>query len=222
MPKMSLLKTYFKVKIFQIKEQSYVFYKFYKKGKFFLIDLALFISYFLINPYRISKNFLKTRGEENIYQYGETPLSTLYEIAQICKIRSSDRVVDLGCGRGRGCFFLSCIIGCRIVGIEYIPAFCKIANGICRIFNLKKVNFFSGDYLTMDFSKVDVIYLYGSMLENKEITKLIFKLKSLPKGAKVITISYGLNEYSKDYLLIEKFSVKFPWGKSHGYLQIKR
>ncbi len=40
-------------------------------------------------------------------------------IARECGIQKEDVVFELGCGRGRTCFWLNTFIGCKVVGIGF-------------------------------------------------------------------------------------------------------
>ena len=75
----------------------------------------------------MNKEFLLERGEKNVDTFGETPLTTMDVISQECGIKSSDIFYELGSGRARTCFWLHAFIGCRVYGVEYLPAFVKIA-----------------------------------------------------------------------------------------------
>lgn len=213
---------FFLVKYFFFKEQLKVVSHFYKDISFFAIDTVFYLSYLFLNPYRICKKYLQKKRNPNIHVYGETPLTTLYKISRICGIHPSDTVVELGSGRGRACFFLSLFIGAKVVGVEEIPRFIKIASKIQKVFKINNLSFVCQDFLSFDFSKANVVYLYGSTLEDQKILTLCNKLQDLPKGAKVITVSFSLTDYEKEnFKQIKKFSVTFPWGITQAYLSTK-
>ena len=116
-----------------------VVWKYYPTLSFFKIDVALLLTYLFDNPFKISKRFLTKKGEKDVYAYGETPLTTLDYIAKECRLSSKDVVFELGCGRGRTCFWLNQFIGCKVVGIEIIPEFVERAERITRKLNVKNV-----------------------------------------------------------------------------------
>ena len=70
-----------------------------------------------------------------------------------------------------------------------------------------------------DFSSIDLIYLYGTMMTEKEI--LLFTSK-VGRGAKVITISYPLTDYDSRFQVLEQIDVELPWGKTKGFIQCLR
>jgi SAM-dependent methyltransferase len=187
------------------------------------IDLLLLLKYVGRNPFHISKNFLIEKGEEDVYVYGETPLTTLDKIAHAFKISSTDILYELGCGRGRGCFWFSSFIGCQVVGIDYIPEFIQTAQILKNKFSEKeKVHFRCEDILKANYEKASVIYLYGTCYESIFIKKLIKRFSKLKKSTKIITVSYALNEYCERPLFetVKKIECQYTWGKAEVYLQI--
>ena len=161
-------------------------------------------------------------GEKDIYAYGETPLTTMEKIASECNICKSDKVFELGMGRGRCCFWLNQFIKCDVVGIEFIPEFVKHANQIKSWYNVQGVEFRQEDMLKSDFDGGTCLYLYGTCYETEMIEKITKKIAKLPKGTKIISVSYSLETYSDPglFTLIKKFPAVFTWGKADVYLQV--
>jgi SAM-dependent methyltransferase len=199
-----------------------VLLKYYSNPLFRKADTGLLFKYFFKNPFVISKKFLIKRGEEDIYAYGETPLTTMDLIAKECRISSADTVFELGCGRGRTCFWLACILNCRVVGIEYIPQFVEKSNAVkqrCKILNLQ---FRCEDFLKANLKGATVIYLYGTCLDKDSIKTLIDRFSYLPAGTKIITVSFSLNEYAERpiFEVLKRFSAPFTWGNADVYLHL--
>lgn len=198
--------------------------KYYFNFSFFKADLALILTYLFDNPFTISKRFLMKKGESDVYAYGETPLTTLDLIAKQCRLDSSDTVYELGCGRGRTCFWLNSFIGCKVVGIEYVPDFVERANKIKKKFHFKNIEFRNENIIDANFEEGTVFYLYGTCLEDSFIKKLAEKLSKLPIGTKIITVSYPLTDYTSEpqFEVMKRFPAKFTWGMGDVYLQIKK
>ncbi len=197
--------------------------RYYSNNQFRRIDLSLLTSYFLNSPFAISKEFLKKKGERDLYAYGETPLTTLEYIANNCQINASDVVFELGCGRGRTCFWLNAFKGCRVVGVDFVPVFVERANEIKSKYQVKNVEFRLQDMMLTDLSGATVIYLYGTSLNDGSIKKLIERFKTLPAGTKIITVSYPLSDYVQEqFEVMSRFQARFPWGEADIYLNIKR
>lgn len=201
-----------------------VVYRYYPNPDFRKIDIYILRNYILQNPYRICKEFLKDRGEKNVYTYGETPLTTLEKIVKECNIGSQDVFYELGSGRGRSCFWIKYFVKCRVVGVEYVPDFVKIASKAGRLYEVDDVKFVYRDILDADISDATVIYFYGTSSETPFIMNLIEKLKKLPSGTKIITVSYPLTAYSEKpvFELVKTFPAEFTWGEADVYLQVRK
>lgn len=212
------------VKYRNLKEFFRVCVRYYPRMPFMKTDLSLLKQYFFKTPFQISKEFLLQKKEEEIYVYGETPLTTMERIAIEFYLTSNDTVFELGCGRGRTCFWLASFVGCRVVGIEYIPEFVQKANQVKADHHLSSPEFRLQNMLKADFQGATVLYLYGTCYSEAFIKKLIDKLVRLPKGTKVITVSYALNEFSREpfFETIKKVPCQFTWGQADVYLQILR
>ena len=219
----SLLGIYFLVLKRNLFEQLKIIFFYYSNIQFLKTDLYLLFLYLFQNPYRINQRFLKKRGESNIYTYGETPLTTLETIVNECGINYSDTVFELGSGRGRSCFWLSSFIQCKIIGCEIDPIFYHKATKVQNYFQLPELEFIFKDMYKIDFSNATVIYLYGTCLEKTEIKQLLAQFQNLKPGAKVISVSYSLIEYTSEdlFTLVKTFPATFTWGTANVYLQVK-
>lgn len=212
----------FAVRILRLFDYLRTVYRYYLNTPFRRADLELLKSYILDNPYSISRQYLEQTGASNIYAYGETPLATLEQIADRCGIGTEDVVFELGAGRGRGCFWLRCVRGCRrVVGIEIISPFVWHAQRITESIGIANLEFRCEDWLQSDLTGATVLYLYASTLEDEEIEALARKLALLPKGTRIITVSYPLIDYSdpETFKLITSFPAPFLWGEADVYLQ---
>ena len=206
----------------QFVEYLRVIFRYYSNLSFCKIDTYLIFTYLFHSPFRISKRFLRDLGETDIYTYGETPLTTLDQMAQTSQLTSHDTVFELGCGRGRTCFWLNQFIGCKVVGIDYVPVFIERANQIKEKFNLKDIQFREDNMLTTDLTGATVIYLYGTCLEDAFIEDLIQRFSRLPNGTKIITVSYSLLDYAPKgpFTILKSFPARFTWGTTDVYLHV--
>lgn len=175
----------------------------------------MFMSYMFINPYRVVRKYLQKRGESNPYQYGETPLMVIDKlITKAGGIAKYQHFGDLGAGRGRLSYFIKRKFGCQVFAFEQVSLFAQLGKKI-----FPKITYVEGDFLSHDISSLDVIYLYGTMMKEKEILSLT---KKIGRKTKVITISYPLSAYDSRFEVLHSCSVSFPWGKTKGYIQCQR
>lgn len=199
-------------------------WRYYSNPLFRRIDKALLYRWFFINPYSAARQFSIYNGEVDVHTYGETPLTTLETILARAKITAGDTVYELGCGRGRSCFWLYAFIHCRVVGIEYNPLFVRKAVAVVEACKLEGITFRCEDMLETDYSQATVVYLYGTCLDELFLEQLTERLKTLPDGARVITVSYPLQDYCQDPLFeqIACWELPFTWGSADVYLQVKK
>lgn len=208
---------FFKVKLFFLRESRKVRRRF---PEFLPCEKAFKKAYRFKNPFTICKTFLRKRGETLIDAYGETPLSVFAQIAQEFHLSKQDVVIEMGCGRGVGAVFLSSLVGCRVIGVDWVPFFIETAQSLSRTaFSSLPVTFRCEQMHFSDFSQATAIYLYGTCLPDEDIVQLAHKLESLPSPTKIITVSYPLSDYSKNFRTIKQFNASFPWGEGDVYLQ---
>lgn len=195
--------------------------RYYRNWTFCKLDGQLYGLYLFNNAFSISKKYRQAQQAEEIYVYGETPLITWQKIAETCRINAKDTLIELGCGRGRLCFWSKCFIGCQVIGIEEIGLFVKRARYLVEKEHLSGIQFFEENFLEADLGKGTVLYLYGSCLEDEAITQLAKKCASLAVGTKIITVSYSLAEYlDGSFEVLRCFPASFPWGTADVYLQV--
>lgn len=179
-------------------------FRYYKAFKFALIDIAFGLLALFINPYRLCRKFLQKQNADEIYAYGETPIATYEKLVQECKVSSHDTWIELGAGRGKGCFWMAYFTKCRVIGVEWIPQFVFFARLFRTIFKLDKLEFLKQDIETFVIPDGAIVYLYG-----------IWPKLEFPQNAKIITISEPL----EGYRAIHSFWVRFPWGRTRAFLQ---
>lgn len=215
---------YFKVLFRNTREYIKDVYSYYPIKNFAKIDLAVLKQYVFQSPFKISKKFLMQKGEENIYAYGETPLTTFDAIMRKVNLKKEDCLYELGSGRGRNCFWANVVIGCKTVGIEFVPQFVEKANKVKEQFGLKDLEFRQEDMLQTQLKEATVVYLYGTCLGDDEITKLAENCAKVPAGTKIITVSYPLEDYLKDDLfeVMHRFPAEFTWGEADVYVQMRK
>jgi SAM-dependent methyltransferase len=197
--------------------------RYYGDADFRKWDLYLLWKYAFSNPYSISKKYLVARGASDPYLYGETPLTAMEKIAKRFHISATDMVYELGCGRGRTCFWLAAFVKCQVVGVELIPTFVGRALEVKNKYGVMRANFICRDVLDIDYSIATCIYFFGTSSSEDFIAKLISKLSQLKPGAKVITVSYPLTDYMRTpiFRLVDKMTLSFGFEEVDVYLQLR-
>lgn len=200
---LELFYLHFAVKVYEGLQQRRVRKLFYQDPKFQALDQTLLQG---LNPFRLKEAF----------PYGETPLCSLKHIADQCGLKPKDRVVDLGCGRGRGVFFLAHHYGCQVQGIDKIRDFIDQASQLKEQYSVENVSFICEDLRNYDFSQATFVFFYGTTFSEEFASELTERLKALPQGAKIITVSYPLEGFE----LKDQFPVSFSWGTGEVYYHL--
>jgi SAM-dependent methyltransferase len=194
---------HFAVRGYEWLEQRRVRKQFYQDPLYKALDLTLMKG---PNPYRMKEAF----------PYGETPLCSLKKIADRFGLKSTDKVVDLGCGRGRGVFFLAQHFACEVTGIDRVEPFIERAERLAKECQRLKVSFACEDMRKFDFSRATFVFFYGTTFSDEFVQEIKHAMKALPKGSKVVTVSYPLEGLE----VIDQFLVSFPWGSGDVYLHL--
>jgi MPBQ/MSBQ methyltransferase len=83
------------------------------------------------------------------------------ELARLLSLTANDRVLDLGCGIGGPSRYLAKTFGCRVVGLDLAPEFCRVAAMLADRTGLAdKVEYRQGDALAIPFADAsfDVVW----------------------------------------------------------------
>lgn len=198
--------------------------RYYPNPHFRRADLRCLRAYLLRNPDAICQRYLRNFPDDEVQKiYGETFFTTLDQIATALQLSPQDVVYDLGCGRGRGVFWLHAMRGCRAVGVEINPAFVIEARRIQKKAGIDGVEFILGNLMDLDYADATVIYLYGTAFSDEAIARLIDCFRALRPGTRIVTVSYALTSYTEEPLfeLEQQFSGKFLWGRANIFVQRK-
>lgn len=206
----SLWKTAREVARFEKGEKNLARERFYADPAFREIDRALQKAYRFENPYRVSRKYWRDCS------YGETPLSVLELLGKAAGLCPSDVFVDLGCGRGRGVFFLRQFFGCRAVGIEAVPAFVRKAKKIQEQLKVDRLVFEEKDLNALTEVEGTVFYAAWTCFDEELTARMVRFFESLPKGVRVITVSEPLE--SAYYRVTKTINASFAWGKGEIYI----
>lgn len=204
--------------VVNLADQIYTLKWYFRFPRFFRCDLALWLSYFYLNSYKLCRK--RWGAEYKSKPYGETPLKTFSDIAALANLQKEDVVLDLGCGRGRVGLWLATCIGCRYMGVDEVSEF--VEKGTQLVENLRlqsKVTFHKTDFFKAPLEQATAIYLYGTGQEEAVWTDLSIWLANLPKRPLIITVGAQLAEFSPHFSSIGHFEAEFGWGKTTVYFQ---
>ena len=210
------------------REAILVFQRYFSSWRFAGGFLLLKLLYLIDDPYRVSRRYCKRRSEADLYQYGETPLTTLQSIMERVATLSGRaegglqdwHVFELGAGSGYTSLWLHTVLGCRVTAIDQVPVFCQRLQWAVRCFRLKGIDVRCEDYLQADLSGAGVLYLYGSNLDDPVIRQLAERLAELPVGTMVVSVSYSLECYAPGvFRVLQRCTEPFLWGEAEVFIQ---
>jgi SAM-dependent methyltransferase len=197
-------------------EYMCVVWRYYGNKSFRTADTALLRSYLWHNPYAIHKLFLEQSGEEDVYRYGETFLTTMETLTQQAALTAEDSYLELGCGRGRTCFWVRAFIGCGVTGMDYVPEFIEKAQAVVDKQKLEGMHFYCRNFLSDPWEPATVIYVDATLLENAEIAQLVKRFNTLPVNTRVIavnlTLTTGYADTTDKWREEKRLTVPYPWG----------
>lgn len=205
-----------------LRELARVLWRYFPVRGFALPWSWLRLSYLLDNPYRCCRRFVGNHKDDHgRLVYGETPLSTLDKIMTAVGAGEDDHVFELGSGSGHGCIWLNRVRGCRVTAVDLVPVFCWRLQRVCQRFNLTGIRVRCEDYMTTDFQGATVIYLYNPGLEDERIARLADRLRQLPAGTRIISISYPLSDFlpGEYFTSLQPIPVAFDWGTTEAFIQ---
>lgn len=114
------------------------------------------------------------------------------EINSLIKIKKTDFIVDLGCGQGEMCFYLSAKYHCQIIGIDYSKDAINLANKYLKDFKTKyksaNIKFFNLDNQHLPtLKKVKYVFLNDVIehLYNEELKLMFNKIKNWDNNIKI-------------------------------------
>ena len=175
-------------------------------------DLRLMKAYGLHSTFRLSAQATRSMPEDqaDLTVYGETPWCTLARIAEAVALQPGEHFVELGAGTGRNLLWAYYYAQAQVTGYELVPAFVERFQTVKQntVLPLYKKNWFEADLKAL---AGDVFLLVGTCYDDRHRQQAYVCLRQLPRGKRVVTISYPLP--SADFVLLRSFVSAFSWGK---------
>jgi len=136
----------------------------------------------------------KTREPDVIYV--PTPQEVVDKMLELCDVKKTDLVYDLGCGDGRIVVTAAKKYGCKAVGFDIDPKRIKESNKNVKTNKVEDlVTIKNEDIFTLDLSKANVITLY--LLPSLNV-KLIPQLEKLKPGSRIVSHDFDMRGVKPD------------------------
>ncbi len=159
----------------------------------------------------------KTGKNDQELTYGETPFHTIERILNKCNFKANQRFIDLGCGKGKLCLFVSLRFPLSVIGIDIMPTYITIANKLKEKLMLKKIEFYCQDILDFELNKGDIFYISLTCFSKEMRRKIQKRFESIEKEFYIISTTYP---FTSDFFKpIYEGTVNYSWGNGSIYIQ---
>ncbi|MEM1540908.1 MAG: class I SAM-dependent methyltransferase, partial [Candidatus Bathyarchaeia archaeon] len=119
------------------------------------------------------------------FPYLPSPSSVIQTALNMVEVKPHEVFADLGCGDGSVLIEAAKKFGVYCVGFEINPVMVKLANKKAKIAGVKHlIDIVCSDLFTIDFSKLDVIYVYPFPPIISRLSEKI--MAECKKGARVL------------------------------------
>lgn len=155
---------------------------------------------------------------EFIEPYGETPLKTLRRLALSLPIGLGDRVLELGCGRGKVAIWLWAQLGCEVLALDRVEIFVQRGQEIVQNLAISGLSFARLDIQQLPIDEVDWVYLYGIGLSDCLFEELSERFACCTSRARVISIGVDLRDFDPAWKVEQELWCTFAWGWTKAYI----
>ncbi len=136
-------------------------------------------------------------AQRNAAPYVPTPWPIVDAMLDLAQVRSSDFLIDLGCGDGRLVLTAARRFGARGYGVDINPELVALANrNAAEAGVADRVRFEKRDLFETDLREATVLTLY---LLPKAVVELVPRIRAqMPAGARVVSHDYPLTPWSPE------------------------
>lgn len=211
---------------FSLKEGAYLCsFLYLKYPKLLVYDIRKVFYSLWKNPYAQLRRLPQSSLLKDGNVYGETPWSALYTISKAFGITSNEVLYDLGCGLGKACFWFSHVVRCQVIGIDNQMEFIHFSSKAHRKLSSVPALFCLQNFQEVSLARASYVYFYGSSYSRRVLRSSMQVFSELPTGRCVISISFPLDSLpgGRELFSTEKSCfVRFPWGKTIAYKNIRK
>lgn len=148
--------------------------------------------------------------------YGETPLFTARRVLLAAGANERSVVVDLMAGRGRA------LLGARTLGASARGAELleSHVNAVKAPLKGAGIDLVRADGAELSLDDATHVYLTWTCMSERTRERFAERLRGLPDGAVVVTLSAPLEE--EGFALTKKLTALYTWGVEPVYVQVRR
>ncbi len=193
--------------------------RYYRYPPLIRADLTWMLEYAWQTPFAMSRQATRQqRLAADLTVYGETPWHTLEVICREVQLAPDDVFVELGCGTCRNLLFVPLFFDCRAIGYELVEKFVAKSHWLLHINQLaQSVDVFCQNWFEADLQAGTVFFLVGTCYSDAHLSQAADKLRTLPVGVRIITVSWPLP--GQGFVLEKQCLLPFSWGAGTVYFQ---
>jgi SAM-dependent methyltransferase len=143
-----------------------------------------------VNAFSLAKAaWQQPKFRDYAFIYGEIDIVSFIALLEACEPKAGGVFYDLGSGSGKAVFTAALAFDFKLCrGVELIPELYALSLRLQQQMPelAGKVEFIHGDFLAINFSEADLVFVNAACFLGETWHKLLAKLQALQPGAKVI------------------------------------
>jgi len=194
------------------------------------IEKFLFEVYQGVNAKKISTNErVRLNIKDDSFVYGEVTFLAFFNILEKVKPKANEIFYDLGAGTGKPVLAAASFYKIsKAYGVELLDGFVDKTNQLKnkaielakeKSLKLSSIEFIKHDFINLDFSNGDIIFINATCLDYNSWEKLQAKFQKLKVGSRVIVTTKKIE--SPDFKLISESFEIMSWGVNSVYIYKK-
>lgn len=146
----------------------------------------------------------------------------IYHLLKKMPIVNSDRIIDIGCGKGKAMYFMSKFPFAEIAGFDISEELCSIAKKNLEILNVSNSHVFYENANTFaEYDNYNYFYIYNSVPTPVFVNVLNHIIDSLSREKRLIYIICLNPVYHHIIMNTQKFYVYKKYTSLHKSLSVK-
>lgn len=150
-----------------------------------------------------------------------TPVKVVKRATRFLIQKEGTKVLDIGSGAGKFCLVGASVSSGIFTGVERREPLVHLSRKIAQKYEVKRVNFFHANMLSINFKEYDSFYFFNSFEENRDLTDSIDQelmyspsnyeayhgyiyrqFEALPEGTRIVTYCSPRDSVPDSYVLV--------------------
>lgn len=177
-----------------------------------------------VDGFRLSRQ-ARLNADAMEYTYGEINFLSFIALLSLAHPTKEKKFYDLGSGTGKAVLAAAMVFDMQFCcGVELFEPLYQAAEQCKTLlqssYHMGAVQFIHGDFLTIDFSQADIIFINATAFWGPVWERLNMKLAELPPETTILTISKMLDAA---HFSVKKVTyVQMSWGMATAYVHLRK